>query len=66
MVKPQAINADLAGLKMNLEDFSKQIETIIPKFSLIYQNTSGKTSIRFIDYKKDNCETQEKRIFFFF
>ena len=54
MVKPQAINADLAGLEWNLEDFSKQIETIIPKFSLVYQNTLGKTSIRFIDYKKDS------------
>ena len=55
MVKPQEINAEnLAGLEWNLEDFSKQTETIIPKSSLVYQNTLGKASIKFIDYKKDN------------
>ena len=55
MVKPQAISTEnLVGLEWNLKAFSKRIETIIPKSSLVYQNTLGETSIRFIEYKKDN------------
>ena len=43
MVKPKAISTEnLAGLEWNLEDFSKRIETTVPKSSLIYQNISGK------------------------
>ena len=60
MVKPQAISTEnLAGLEGNLEDFSKQTEIIVPKNSLVYQNTLGETSIRFIDYQ-ENEEDQEE------
>ena len=53
IVKPQAISSkNLVGLEWNLGDFSKRTETIIPKSSLVYQNTLGETSIRFIEYKK--------------
>ena len=55
MVKPQAISAkNLISLEWNLGDFSKRTKTIISKSSLVYQNTLGETSIRFIEYKKDN------------
>ena len=53
MIKPETISIEnLAGLEWNLKDFGKRTETIMPKSSLVYQNTLGKTSIRFIDYKK--------------
>ena len=53
MIKLQAVSTkNLSGLEWNLEDFSKQIEIIVPKNSLVYQNTLGKTSIRFIEYQK--------------
>ena len=47
MVKPQAISAEnLVGLEWNLGAFSKKTKTIIPKSSLVYQNTLGENSIR--------------------
>ena len=36
------------------------MEIVIPKSSLIYQNTLGKTSIRFIDYKKNDIQESEE------
>ena len=55
MVEPREISAEnLAGLEWNLGDLNKRTETIIPKSSLVYQNTLGETSIRFIECKKDN------------
>ena len=61
MVKPEALSTEnLAGLEWDLEDFSKKTETVIPKSSLVYQNTLGKTSIRFIDYKKNDIQESEE------
>ena len=61
MVKQEALSTEnLVGLEWDLEDFSKRTETIIPKASLVYQNTLGKTSIRFIDYKRDDIQEIEK------
>ena len=61
MVKQEALSTEnLVGLEWDLEDFSKRTETIIPKSSLVYQNTLGKTSIRFIDYKRDDIQEIEK------
>ena len=55
MVKPKAISTENpAGLEWNLEDFSRRIEIIVPKSSLVYKNTLGETSIRFIDYNRNN------------
>ena len=36
------------------------MEIVIPKSSLVYQNTLGKTSIRFIDYKKNDIQESEE------
>ena len=61
MVKPEALSTEnLAGLEWDLEDFAKRTEIVIPKSSLVYQNTLGKTSIRFIDYKKDDIQESEE------
>ena len=61
MVKPEALSTEnLAGLEWHLEDFAKKTEMVIPKSSLIYQNTLEKTSIRFIDYKKNDIQENEK------
>ena len=61
MVKPKALSTEnLAGLEWDLEDFAKKTETFIPKSSLVYQNTLGKTSIRFIDYKKNDIQESEE------
>ena len=61
MVKPEALSTEnLAGLEWDLEDFAKKTETVIPKSSLVYQNTLGKTSIRFIDYKKNDTQESEE------
>ena len=61
MVKPEALSTEnLAGLEWDLEDFAKRTEKVIPKSSLVYQNTIGKTSIRFIDYKKNNIQESEE------
>ena len=61
MVKPKALSAEnLVGLEWDLEDFSKRTETVIPKSSLVYQNTLRKTSIRFIDYKKGDIKESEE------
>ena len=61
MVKLEAMSTEhLAGLEWNLEDFGKRIETIISKSFLVYQYTLGKTSIRFIDYKKDDIHQESE------
>ena len=61
MVKPEALSTkNLAGLEWDLEDFAKKTETVIPKSSLVYQNTLGKTSIRFIDYKKNDIQESKE------
>ena len=61
MVKPEALSIEnLAGLEWDLEDFAKKTKTVIPKSSLVYQNTLGKTSIRFIDYKKNDTQESEE------
>ena len=61
MVKPETLSTEnLAGLEWDLEDFVKKTETVIPKSSLVYQNTLGKTSIRFIDYKKNDIQESEE------
>ena len=61
MVKPKAISTkNLAGLEWNLEDFGNRTETIIPKSSLVYQNTLRKTNIRFINYKKDDIHQESE------
>ena len=61
MVKPEALSTEnLARLEWDLEDFAKRTETVIPKSSLVYQNTIGKTSIRFIDYKKNYIQESEE------
>ena len=61
MVKLEALSTEnLSGLEWDLEDFPKRMETVIPKSSLVYQNTLGKTSIRFIDYKKNDIQESEE------
>ena len=61
MVKPKALSTkNLVGLEWNLEEFAKRTETVIPKSSLVYQDTLGKTSLRFIDYKKDDIQESEE------
>ena len=61
MVKLEALSTkNLSGLEWDLEDFPKRTETVIPKSSLVYQNTLGKTSIRFIDYKKYDIQESEE------
>ena len=47
-------------MEWDLEDFAKRTKTLIPKSSLVYQNTLGKTSIRFIDYKKNDIQESEE------
>ena len=60
-IKPEALSTEnLAGLEWDLEDFAKKTETVIPKSSLVYQNTLGKTSIRFINYKKNDTQESEE------
>ena len=55
MVKPETLSTEnLAGLEWDLEDFAKKTETV-----LSIPNTLGKTSIRFIYYKKN--DTQESK-----
>ena len=61
MVIPEALSTEnLAGLEWNLEDFAKKTETVVPKSSLVYQNTLGQTSIRFINYKKNDTQESEE------
>ena len=53
MVKQEALSTEnLARIEWNLEDFAKRTEAVIPKSSLVYQNTLGKTSIKRMIYKK--------------
>ena len=61
MVKLEALSTEnLEGLEWDLEDFAKKIEIVIPKSSLVYQNSLGKTSIRFIDYKRNDTQESEE------
>ena len=61
MVKPETLSTEnLAGLEWDLEYFAKRTKTVLPKSSLVYQNTLGKTSIRFIDYKKNDIQESEE------
>ena len=61
IVKPETLSTkNLAGLEWDLEDFAKRTEIVIPKSSLVYQTTLEKTSIRFIDYKKNNIQESEE------
>ena len=61
MVKPEALSTEnLSGLEWDLKDFAKRTETVIPKSTLVYQNTLGKNSIRFVDYKKIDIQESEE------
>ena len=61
MVKLEALSIEnLSELEWDLEDFPKRTEAVIPKSSLVYQNTLGKTSTRFIDYKKNDIQESEE------